>query len=98
MYATSQYNEIQNKTTQTPLMKVIYLIKISNDFVEEPEALQSFFVDVRFGVELFKVRDGSEHDTHQVIGLVVQILQDKKRQNADVSFRQLYNSVIILIN
>lgn len=64
---------------------MLYLIKICNDFVEEPEALQSFFVDVRLGVKLFKVRDGGEHDTDQVVGLVVQILQDKRRQTADVS-------------
>lgn len=56
-----------------------YLIKISNDFIEEPETLKSFFVDVRFSVELFKVWDGGEHDTHQVIGLVIQILHDQKQ-------------------
>lgn len=57
---------------------MFYLIKVSNDFIEEPETLQSFFVDVRFGVELFKIWDGCKHDAHQVVGLVVQILQDMK--------------------
>lgn len=59
---------------------MFYLIKVSNDFIEEPEALQSFFVDVRFGVELFKIWNGCKHDAHQVVGLVVQILQDTKRR------------------
>lgn len=64
---------------------LFYLIKVSNDFIEEPEALQSFFIDVGFGVELFKIWDRGKHDAHQVVGLVVQILPDKgKRNNADV--------------
>lgn len=53
----------------------LYLVKISDDFVKQPQALQSFLVDVRLGVELFKVWDGGEHDTNQVVGLVVEILQ-----------------------
>lgn len=73
-------------------LKDIYFIKISNDFVEQPEALQSFLVDVRFGVKLFKVRNGGEHDAHQVIGLVIQVLRDKTvGDKADISFKTTQN-------
>lgn len=59
---------------------MLYLIKVSNDFIEQPETFQSFLVDVRFGVELFKIWDGRKHDAHQVVGLVIQILRDRKRR------------------
>lgn len=73
-------------------LKDLYFIKISNDFVEQPEALQSFFVDVRLGVKLFKVRDGGEHDAHQVIGLVIQVLRDKTvGDKADIGFKTTQN-------
>lgn len=63
-------------------LMAIYLIKVGNDFIKKPETLQSFLVDVRFSVELFKVWDRGKHDTHHIVGLVVKILQDKTLNSA----------------
>lgn len=51
-----------------------YLIEVSNDFVQQPETLEAFFVNIRLCVKLFKIRYGGEHHTDQVVGLMIQIL------------------------
>lgn len=53
----------------------LYLVKISNDLIEQAKALQPFFVDVTLGVEDFEVRNGCEHDTDAVVRLMVPVLQ-----------------------
>ena len=57
-----------------------HLIKVSDDLVEETQALQPLLVDVRLCVELLEVRDGGEHHAHQVIRLVVQVLQGARAE------------------
>lgn len=57
-----------------------YLIKVGYDLIEQTEALQSFLIDIRLGVELFKVRDGGEHHTHGLVRLVIKVLIGSNRE------------------
>lgn len=57
-----------------------YLIKVGYDLIEQTEALQSFLIDIRLGVELFKVRDGGEHHTHRLVRLVIKVLMGSNRE------------------
>lgn len=43
---------------------ICYLVKVRYDLIEQTETLQSFLIDIRLGVKLFKVRDGSKHHAH----------------------------------
>ena len=52
----------------------LYLIKVSDDLVEQPEALHSLVVGLQLHVELGKIADGGEHDGHALAGLVVQLV------------------------
>lgn len=51
-----------------------YLIKVSNNFIQEPQALGSLVVDGKFSVELVEIWDWSEDNTHPAVALVVQVL------------------------
>lgn len=51
-----------------------YLIKVRYDLIEQTETLQSFLIDIRLGIKLFKVRDGGEHHTHRLVRLVIKVL------------------------
>ncbi|KAL0628896.1 hypothetical protein AAY473_002220 [Plecturocebus cupreus] len=48
-----------------------YIIKVSDDLVQEPKAFQAFLVHVGFCIKLFEIRNGGKHDTDAVIGLAV---------------------------
>lgn len=41
-----------------------YLIKVSNDLIEEAQTLDTHVVAIQLDVEVIKVRDGGEHDPH----------------------------------
>lgn len=58
----------------------LYLVKISNDLIQQAKALQSFFVDITLSVEHFEVRNGCKHDTDTVIRLMVPVLQRDRRE------------------
>lgn len=51
------------------------LVKVGNDLVEQPQALQAFLVDVTLGVKLFKIRNRCKHHADTVVRLVVEVLQ-----------------------
>jgi hypothetical protein len=53
------------------------LIKVSNDLIEQPQALQPLVVDVGFRVEFLKVWDRREEDTNAFVRLVVEVLQTR---------------------
>lgn len=53
----------------------VYLVKISNDLIQQAKAFKSFFVDITLSVEHFEVRNGCKHDTDTVIRLMVPVLQ-----------------------
>lgn len=48
-----------------------YIIKVSDDLIQEPKAFQALLVHIWFRIEFFEIRDGGKHDTDTVIGLVV---------------------------
>ena len=62
---------------------VLYLVKVTDDFVEESEAFQTLLVDVVLVVELPVVGDGGEHDPDVLVPLVVQLLKIKSLQNSN---------------
>jgi len=51
------------------------LIKVSDDLIEQPQALDSHVVPVKLNVEVVKVGDGGEQHSHLSVGLVVQVLE-----------------------
>lgn len=55
-----------------------HLIKVGNDLVEEPQALDPHIVAVQLDVEVIEVGDGGEHDAHLGVGLVIEVLQRQK--------------------
>lgn len=57
-----------------------YLIKVRYDLIEQTETLQSFLIDIRLGIKLFKVRDGGEHHTHRLVRLVIKVLIRSNRK------------------
>lgn len=59
---------------------VNYLIKVRYDFIQQTETLQSFLIDIRLCVKLFKVRDGGKHHTHRLVGLVIKVLITSNRE------------------
>lgn len=65
-----------------------HLIKVSDDLIEEPQTLQSFFIDVTLSVELFEVWHRGEHHTYTVIRLIVEVLE---KRNGHTHTAQRYN-------
>lgn len=55
------------------------LVKVGNDLIEKPQTFQAFLVDVALCVKLFEIRYRGEHHTHTVVGLVVEVLLNKKK-------------------
>lgn len=71
----------------TPALQVslsTYIIKVSDDLIQEPEAFQAFLVHIWLRVEFLEVRNGGKHDTDTIVGLVVQLLH---REREDLSTR-----------
>lgn len=54
---------------------VSHLIKASDDLIQQSEAVHSFMFDLLLLEILVEPVDGSEHDTHFIIGLRVELLQ-----------------------
>lgn len=54
---------------------VSHLIKASDDLIQQSEAVHSFMFDLLLLEILVEPIDGSEHDTHFIIGLRVELLQ-----------------------
>lgn len=54
------------------------LVEVSDDLVQEPQALQALLVDITLGVKFFEIWHRGEHHTHTVIGLVVEVLSGEK--------------------
>lgn len=53
----------------TILICTIYLIKASNDLIQESQAVHSFMFDLFLLKVLIEASDGGKHDTHFIIGL-----------------------------
>ena len=51
-----------------------YLIKVSNNLIEQSKALKPLTVDVGLRVKLFEIWDGCKQNADTVRGLVVEIL------------------------
>lgn len=51
-----------------------HLVKVCNNFVEQPQTLDSLVVHLGLGVEVGEARDGREHHAHGVVGLRVELL------------------------
>jgi len=58
----------------------IHLIKVSDDLIEQPEALDAHVVPVQLDVEVVEVGDGGEQHSNLSVGLVVQVLEGKEVQ------------------
>lgn len=54
--------------------QVFYLVKVSDDLVEQPETLHPLVVGLQLHVEFGEIADGGEHDGHALTGLVVQLV------------------------
>ena len=50
------------------------LVKVGNDLVQQPEALDALVVSLQLHVELGEVWNGREHYTHRVALLVIELL------------------------
>lgn len=55
-----------------------YLVKISNNLIENPETLHALVVAVQLCVEVREVWNGSEKDPNSVILLTIQFLEDRE--------------------
>ena len=53
-----------------------YLVKIADNFVEEPQTLEALLVDVVLVVKLLVVRNAGEHDGHVLVPLAVELLKN----------------------
>lgn len=70
------------------------LVKVGDDLIEEPQTLQSFFIDVTLRVELFEVRHRGKHHTYAVIWLIVQVLE-KRIGKTHAAIVQWFSVIII---
>jgi len=70
----------------------VYLIKICNNLIEEPETLQPLLINVRFCVKFLEVWDGREHHTHQIVRLMVEVLS-KIQQTKIYLVRKMTNKL-----
>lgn len=59
-----------------------HLVKVSDDLVQEAQALHTHVVAVQLDVEVVEVGDGGKHDAHLRVGLVVQVLGAEVRSAA----------------
>lgn len=55
------------------------LIKVSNDLIQQPQALHSHVVAVQLDVEIIEVWDRGKQDANLCVGLIVQILKEKEK-------------------
>lgn len=69
-----------------------YLIEITNDLVQQTQALQALLVDVCLIVELLVVGYGGEHDGHTGVTLVVQLRRAFQMQKVccHVSWKNIF--------
>ena len=56
------------------------LVEVSDDLVQQSQALHSLIVAVQFDVEFVEVGNRGKHDTHFGVGLVIQILRDIEKR------------------
>ena len=63
-----------------------YLIKICNDFIEQPEALDALVVEVQLDVELVKVGDAGKDHSNPGVGLTVEVLRSANSCTCILSF------------
>lgn len=52
----------------------VYLVKVCDDLVKQPEAFYSLIIGLQLHVELGEVADGGEHDGYTLTGLVIQLV------------------------
>ena len=52
----------------------LHLVKVCDDLVEQPQALDALVVGLQFHVELREVGDGGEHDGHALARLIVELV------------------------
>lgn len=48
-----------------------HLIEVSNDLIQQSQALYSHVVAIQFDVEIIEVWDGGKQDTYLCVGLIV---------------------------
>ena len=77
-----------------PPILISNLVKVADNLVEEPDALEALFVDVCLVVELLVVGDGGEHDADVLVPLWVQLLVARSLKS---SFKRLQNLYKIII-
>lgn len=57
----------------------IYLVKVTNDLIEQSETLLSLFISLT--VELPEIRDRGKHHTHMLVGLGIPLLETQNYMN-----------------
>lgn len=75
----NDYTRLQCRPESRRRKVAFYLIKVSNDLIQESEALHSHVVPVQLDVEIVEVRDGGKQDAYLCVGLIVQILIGKRK-------------------
>src|SRR6266516_3497675 len=60
--------------SSVPHYEIKYLVKVTDDFIQELKTFESLIVDVVLGVEGRVVGDGSEHHRNVFIRFMVQVI------------------------
>ena len=66
----------------------LYLIKVVDDFIQEPNAFLSTVVNIVFWVELVKVRNGSENHSYVLVRMAVKLLSCRQIVKLDEHFKE----------
>lgn len=74
-----------------------HLVKVSNNLIQQSQALHSHVVAIQFDVEIIEVWDGGKQDAYLCIGLVVQILMEQERIQYKI-FTLMLSEVIHLLS
>lgn len=72
-----------------------YLIKVSNDLVEQPQTLDTHVVSVQLDVKVIEVCDGRKKHADLRVGLVVEILQGATNPRELSPFKAHFTNVLL---
>lgn len=73
-----------------------HLIKVSYDFVEEPQALHVLVVELLLFVIVSEPWDGSKQHPNPLIGLGVQVLENKREKKINRAFFSYIGQIQII--
>lgn len=59
----------------------LYLVKVSNDLIQQSQALHSHVITIQLNVEIIEVWNGCKQDTYLCVGLIVQVLKENVKKS-----------------